>query len=56
MLGNDKNVVARNQTAGLTSALNGCQWGMGIFVQSGVSTFTGECGHFDRDGSGQQRA
>ena len=37
-------VVARNQTAGLTSPLNGCQWGLGIFVQSGVSTFTGKAG------------
>ena len=37
-------VVARNQTAGLTSPLNGCQWGMGIFVQSGISTVTGTAG------------
>jgi hypothetical protein len=37
-------VVARDQTAGLTSPLNGCQWGLGIFVQSGVSTFTGKAG------------
>jgi parallel beta-helix repeat protein len=37
-------VVARNQTAGLTSPLNGCQWGLGIFVQSGISTVTGKAG------------
>ena len=37
-------VVARDQTAGLTSPLNGCQWGLGIFVQSGVSTFSGKAG------------
>jgi parallel beta-helix repeat protein len=32
--------VARNQTA-LSNPINQCQWGMGIFVQSGVSTVTG---------------
>jgi parallel beta-helix repeat protein len=37
-------IVARNQTAGLTSPLNGCQWGLGIFVQSGISTVTGKAG------------
>jgi parallel beta-helix repeat protein len=37
-------IVTRNQTAGLTSPLNGCQWGLGIFVQSGVSTVTGKSG------------
>jgi len=37
-------IVARNQTAGLTSPLNGCQWGLGVFVQSGVSTVTGKSG------------
>jgi len=39
-----EHIVARNQTAGLTSLLNGCQWGLGIFVQSGVSTVTGKAG------------
>ena len=38
------NVVARNQTSGVTSPLNGCQWGEGIFVQSGISTVTGKAG------------
>jgi parallel beta-helix repeat protein len=42
--GTVNDVVARNQTAGLTSPLNGCQWGLGIFVQSGVSTVTGRTG------------
>ena len=42
--GTVNHVVARNQTAGLTSPLNGCQWGLGIFVQSGVSTFSGQAG------------
>ena len=37
-------IVARNQTAGLTSPLNGCQWGLGVFVQSGVSPVTGKSG------------
>jgi parallel beta-helix repeat protein len=34
-------VVARNQTA---SPANGCQWGLGIFVQSGVSLVTHNAG------------
>jgi hypothetical protein len=42
--GTISNVAARNQTAGLTSPLNGCQWGLGIFVQSGISTVTGKAG------------
>jgi hypothetical protein len=37
-------VVTRNQTAGLTNPLNGCQWGLGIFVQSGTSTVTNKAG------------
>jgi len=37
-------IVARNQTAGVTNPLNGCQWGLGVFVQSGVSTITGKAG------------
>lgn len=36
-------VVARNQTA-LTSPINECQWGLGIFVESGTSTITGKAG------------
>jgi parallel beta-helix repeat protein len=43
--GTVSNVVARNQTAGLNnSPINECQWGMGIFVQSGVSTVTNKAG------------
>jgi hypothetical protein len=37
-------IVARNQTAGVTNPLNGCQWGLGVFVQSGISTITGKAG------------
>lgn len=42
--GTVNHVVARNQTAGLTSPLNGCETGLGIFVQSGVSIFTAQDG------------
>jgi len=42
--GEVNHVVARNQTSGLTSPLNGCQWGEGIFVQSGISTVTNKAG------------